>query len=71
MKIIKGHLTATDRQAVAYMIDNGVDHCASPRISWSMVRDADAPVATVTATRKERDDWGRPVTRRSVAVIAA
>lgn len=61
LTITRGHLTATDRRALAYMRDNGVDACATKRIRYSLTQDGD--VFTLTATRNEADDWGRTVAR--------
>jgi len=69
-----GHLTATDKRAIAYMLDNGMTEARTKRKTFALTRDTDAAEANawrVLITTPVRDDWGRPYTERHRAAFTA
>lgn len=68
--LIEGfHLTATDRRAIAFILDAGSYRGATERIEYQLA-DHEAPnTYHVWMRRNERDDMNRPTVRKSRAVI--
>ncbi|MFT4260370.1 hypothetical protein [Microbacterium sp.] len=66
---LTGHLTAVDKRACAWMIDNGCDSCRSKRKRYALTCGGDT--YRVHITSNETDDWGRLTERVHVATFAA
>lgn len=69
-----GHLTATDKRAIAYMLDNGMTDAQTKRKRYALTPDTESTEANawrVLITAPARDDWGRPYTERHRAAFTA
>lgn len=62
------HVTPTQRKIIAYMIEQKCAAAHSKMINATMTL-IEGNQYRVDFTKKERDDWGRPTTRRSNAII--
>ena len=69
IKLIEGvHLTATNKRHIAEMLTRGMMQGGTKRIGYKF-SSAEGNVAKFTLIQNERDDWGRPVTRRGNYVV--
>lgn len=73
IKLVEGtHLTATNRRHIGQMIARGMQSGVSANIRYSLEPIADRPGHWRYAiAKRERDDWNRPVIRRSAGIIEA
>jgi hypothetical protein len=62
------HLTAHDRQAIRAIAEKGWTHGKTARKAYALQRD-ETGAYSVRITSQERDDWNRPLTRVSRAVV--
>lgn len=62
-RMVRGrHLTATDRQLVAYVLEHGVSKAHTKRKQIDVTRREPGRM-DFTITTQENDDWGRPSAR--------
>lgn len=71
MRILNGaHLTATDRQALAFIRENETDKAHSARIDYELAPAAEhAGAHWFTIKKREHDDHGRPQVRTRRALL--
>lgn len=65
ISITSGHITATEKRVITYMLEHGMTDAKSGRIEYHLSGTGDEK--TVTTIRKERSDYGKMLDRKSVA----
>jgi hypothetical protein len=64
------HLTAANRRALTAMVLNKWTAAKTPRITYTLEPLPDCGSFRFTMDTRERDDYGRPVTHRHVAIVS-
>lgn len=69
VRVLRGHLTATERRAVRTMVAKGWTEAHTPRIRFELEAGSEEGLWTVTTHRHELNDLGQRVERRSTAQV--
>ncbi len=63
-----GYVTATERRHIRSLIDQGLSEGGTARKYYKVV-DSGPDWLAVQVSTHERDDWGRPQTRKSMVTV--
>jgi len=69
VKMIEGlHLTATNKRHIAEMMARGMMEAGTKRLGY-VITNIEGNTVRLTVINRDKDDWGRPVTRRGHYVV--